>query len=396
VLKLKHLRHPLRAAALVRARLAAHRNVRRLASRGERHFRNDPRYNLQRVNDGFASRAFDGADDTALLERICRAYIRASEQESLSRQEYNPTGWWQDVRQGSLGPVRRALATHDTGALGAMYRNFFRDPCSTGLIGLNLNLAKACFGEKIHDLHRHFLLSDALYRIDYWKTKTADRFSVSDLAGPRTGNPFGVPINGTLVSTGAEYQHYCAQRIRGLTASPDALVVEIGGGFGGMAYYLLRDNPEFTYINFDVPESLALTAYYLIKAFPRLKFLLYGEEALTHASLTGSSVILMPPFELPNVPSKSVDVTFSSHTISDLSTSAKIAYLNEIARMTRTSFMNIGNAAGSALLDDIIRTQDAPLGLVEKRASGWNSHRVVNAGEVECLYRTGPMTVTRA
>ena len=387
MLELKHLSHPLRTAAAVKALLASHWNVRRCASRGERRFRNDARYNLQSVTDGFASRIIDGGDDTALLGRICQAYIAAAEQDSVSGQEYDATGWWQDVRRRSLAPVRQALATRDTDTLRAMYQNFFRDPCGAGLIGLPL--AKAYFGETIDDVYRHFFLSDALYRIDYWKAQTGNRFELRELAGPGIGNPFGLLIEGTLVCKGAEYQHYCAQRIQELAPSTRASIVEIGGGYGGMAYYLLRGNPQFTYIDFDVPESLALISYYLLKSFPNLKFLLYGEEDLTPEAIARSNVILMPSFELSKVPTRSIDVTFSSHTMSDLSRSAQIVYLNEIERMTRKSFLNISEGEGSALLDELIGARSVSLKLADKRALGWNSHKLLNAKELEYHYQIG-------
>jgi putative sugar O-methyltransferase len=329
----------------------------------------------------------DGSDDTALLDRICKAYIAAAEQDSFSRQEYNATGWWQSVRRSSLTPVRRALATCDTAALRAMYQNFFRDPCSAGLIGLPL--AKVFFGETIDDVYRHFFLSDALHRIDYWKNQTGNRFQLHELAGPGLGNPFGVLIDGTLVCKGADYQHYCAHRIQELTSSPSASIVEIGGGFGGMAYYLLRDNPRITYIDFDVPESLALISYYLLKSFPNLKFLLYGEEDMTPEAIARFNVVLMPPFQLSKVPTRSVDVTFSSHTMSDLSRPAQIVYLNEIERMTRGSFVNICEGEGSTLLDELIATRCNSLRLAEKRALHWNNHKLLHAKELEFHYQIG-------
>ena len=283
--------------------------------------------------------------------------------------------------------MRQALATRDTDTLRAMYQNFFRDPCGAGLIGLPL--AKAYFGETIDDVYRHLFLSDALYRIDYWKAQTGNRFDLSELAGPGIGNPFGILIEGTLVCKGAEYQHYCAQRIQELAPSTRASIVEIGGGYGGMAYYLLRGNPQFTYIDFDVPESLALISYYLLKSFPNLKFLLYGEEDLTPEAISRSNVILMPSFELSKVPTRSIDVAFSSHTMSDLSRSAQIVYLNEIERMTRKSFLNISEGEGSALLDELIGARSVSLRLAEKRALGWNSHKLRSAKELEYHYQIG-------
>jgi hypothetical protein len=157
-----------------------------------------------------------------------------------------------------------------------------------------------------------------------------------------------------------------------------------------MAYYLLRDYPKITYIDFDVPESLALTSWYLAKCFPDFRFLFYGEEELTPESIARSNVILMPPFEISKVPAKSIDVTFSSHTLTSVSDPAKIVYVHEIARTTRKSFLNIGSGLGSAQLDGIIRTQQVRLNLAERSASEWNKHRDAHTQRLESFYQVLP------
>jgi putative sugar O-methyltransferase len=329
MLKLKHLRHPLQTANVVRTLVAEHWNMRRLASRGERRFRSDARYDLQSVTDGFASRRNGQCNDTALLERICTAYNKATSQQHFAKHAYNATNWWKDMRNAGLEPVQRALAARDTNTLQAMYQNFYRDSCSAGLVGVPFQMAKAYNGTRVKDTYRRFFLSDALHRIDYWKSQTGNRFDVCELAGPEVGNPFGVQIEGTFVRTGAEYQHYCAQRICDLLPAGDGFVVEIGGGFGGMAYYLLRDRPALRYADFDVPESLALTSYYLLKAFPHLSLLLYGEEEFTHGAQEKFDIVLMPVFELGKLAPKSVDLTFSSHAMSDLSSHATAEYMDD-------------------------------------------------------------------
>jgi putative sugar O-methyltransferase len=380
MVKLKYLRHPLQTASAAKAMYAARLSMRRFAAHGEHRFKDDARYDLQHVTDGFLSRIDETSDDTNLLERICTAYIRAVKQQQLAPETYNATEWWQQVRQRSLGPVTQALLTRDIDALRRMYRNFFRDPCSSGLLGAPYGMSKAYFGGKIKDVHRRFYLSHVLYRFDYWMAQTGGRFALSDLAGPGIGNPFGVLIDGTHISVGSEYAHYCAHRVASLLDSGVATVAEIGGGFGGMAYYLLRDRAGVTYLDFDIPESIALASYYLLKAFPQLKFLLYGEEELTKKAIAQADVVLMPAFELATMPSGSVDVTFSSHAMSDISPQAIVGYLNNIDQMSRGSFLYIGNRKASESISDLVRERYDSFELAETRSSGWQSHKVSGAG----------------
>jgi hypothetical protein len=387
-LKMKYLRHPLRTAANAGNLAARYVGIRNFADRSARHFHGDPRYDLANVSRGLTSRAIDAGDDTELLARICTAYNKAVQHEQVTPPAYRAHPWWQQVRQTSLGPVIHALRSRDIGALAGMYRNFFRDPCATGLIGTPYGMSRIYFGRSAGNMYHRAFLGDALYTIDYWTAQTGGRFPLHALAGPGIGNPFGIVIDGTLIKTGAAYQHYSAQWICSSLGSSPGVVAEIGGGFGGMAYYLLRDRPGVAYLDFDVPESIALASYYLMKAFPHLNFLLYGENAPAKGS-PRPDVMLMPTFALEKLPGRSVDVVFSSHAISDISRDAIGEYLKAIAHIARRAFLCAGNAHGARLISHLAAGsrifRDA-----ESRSSEWNMHRHPNAEEVECLYHVGP------
>jgi len=398
-LKLEHLRHPFRTAVAAKERVAARLNMKRCADSGERRFRGDPRYALESVTAGFASRLAPmpedeqrrGAepDDAALLQRICSAYIKAAEDEESVSPTYRATAWWERIRQHNLKPVIHALLNRHLDALRRMYGNFFRDPCSAGLIGMPWS--GALFGDASQDVYRRFYLSDALHRIDYWKAQTEGRFELSELAGPESGNPFGVLIDGTLIRLGSEYHHYCAQRIidflgDSLTALPNparATVAEIGGGFGDMAYYLLRDQPRIAYLDFDLPETIALASYYLLKSFPERRFLLYGEGEIA----ADTDVVLMPAFKLVALPAASADVAFCSHLLSDISPQAAAEYLEAIARITRDRFLFVGSGNAAEQAFDLLRRGDHRFVLAATRRSEWHKHRAPRWDEVECVYR---------
>lgn len=386
---MKHLRHPLRTANAVKGRIATYLDQKRFVDFGERRFCGDARYDLRNVTRGFVSRIDDSGDDAALFERICTAYIKAVEQQRYAAEIYQPSEWWRDVRERSLGPVMHALQTRDFVTLRKMYRNFFRDRCSTGLIGMPYGMSQGYLGGKSKDFYRRLYLTDVLYRIYCWIERTEGRFHLCDLAGPRIGNPFGVEIEETLVTTAAAYQHYCAWRLSSELGSGRNLIAEIGGGFGGTAYYLLRDRTDSTYLDFDVPESIALTSYYLLKAFPKLNFLLYGEKDLTSEELSAADVLLMPLFEIEKVPVKSVDIVFSSHAIYDVSCKAMAGYLENIGRITQGCFLCIGNSQRATTISRMASERVAPFQLIAQRPSGWNSHSYSTESEIECLYSVG-------
>lgn len=44
---------------------------------------------------------------------------------------------------------------------------------------------------------------------------------------------------------------------------------------------LLRDDPDITYVDYDLPEATALASYYLMKSLPDRNFRLYGEGEIS-------------------------------------------------------------------------------------------------------------------
>src|ERR1700722_5994125 len=363
----------------------------RFVNAGKRRFATDPRLHLRNMNAGFASRADNSSVDARLLERICDSYMKAANRESFAPASYQPTEWWEQHRKISLKPVIQALRSRDTEALNAMYQHFYRDPCSVGLIA-DQGIARKCF-EDAGDFYRRVYLVDALYRLDYWKAWAGEAFTLSDLSGPPVGDPFGVMNEDVLIWAGADYQHYCAHRVCGLLNSrrdpglgSKTAVVEIGGGFGGMAYYLLRDRPGVTYIDFDVPESIALTSYFLMRAFPELTVLLYGEKDLTKEAIAQADIVLMPVFELAAMPAKYAQVTLSSHAMSDLTHVALDNYLKHIISVTTDYFLCIGNGSAAKTISERVKRRHPKLKMAETRSSGWHDHKVQNINEVECLY----------
>jgi hypothetical protein len=359
--------------------------VKSFAAKSQKRFSGDRRFDLRGITEGFAIRTSDSADDRQLLERICEAYARAIQDQKSAPAHYAASGWWTQVQSDSLDAVIQALKRGNTTMLGRMYSNFFRDPCAAGLVQIPFGMRNAYFNQEIGDSYGYAYLGAVLARLDYWSTHMGESVPLSRLAGPNIGNPFGAMIDGTLVRPGAEYQHYCAAREQSfLHAGDRSCVVEIGGGYGGMAYYLLRDQPGIAYIDFDTPESIALTSYYLLKAFPSLKSVLYGEQDVAEVVTSGGAIALMPLFEMSKLRASVADVTFSSNAISDLSQDVLKEYLRVIERSTSGVFIYVGKRSTADLISEIASSWT----VVETRESRWHDCHSAVADEVERVFKT--------
>jgi hypothetical protein len=331
----------------------------------------------------------DDESEEVLLSRICAAYQRTVEKAKEEGAEFEPTPWWQDVKAKHLQPVQKALLSSNIPALRSMYRNFFYDPCGLGLVRRPPKRTTSGMLLDLDEQDRRAIHEDMVQRIGYWRAMTGGLYALTVLEGSRVGNPFGATIDGVFIPVASEYQHACADRIQSLTRV-DAAIVEIGGGYGHMAYYLLRDAIAIRYLGFDMPESLALAAYYLGRSFPARRMLLYGEGRLCGNAIGDWEIVLMPPWEMRELASRGVQLTFSSHAISDLTPQARDSYLRQMARFTDGFVVDI--AAGARCREEECEPLEASFAsrfkLVEKRRLEWNVYRAPEAIEWERVYRT--------
>ena len=82
------------------------------------------------------------------------------------------------------------------------------------------------------------------------------------LSYPRFGNQVGAIVDEQFVGTGSFFNEIYGSILSGLIANKDRPVVaDLGGGYGKLAYFTLRDLPQFSFIDFDLPEVFCLATY---------------------------------------------------------------------------------------------------------------------------------------
>jgi hypothetical protein len=325
--------------------------------------------------------------EEALLERICTAYKRTVERTADQASEFHPTLFWKQVQSNHLRPVQEALLSSDFSALRAMYGNFFLDACGKGLVRRPPNRTNSDTGLGWNGEDFRLIHEETLSRIGCWRAMTGGRYPLTVLQDASVGNPFGTMMEGVFVPANSEYHHACADRILSLTGE-DAKVVEIGGGYGHMAYYLLRDAPGVAYLDFDMPESLALAAYYLGRSHPERRMLLYGEESLSIHAMENYDILLMPPWEMGRLTRGCANLTFSSHVISDLTPQAREIYLQYIAFFTAGYVVDIGCDPGPEWSKAYEAMFARQFRLMGKHKLDWSAYRAPGASEWQRIHRT--------
>ena len=158
-----------------------------------------------------------------------------------------------------------------------------------------------------------------------------------------------------------------------------------------MAYYLIRDASNTAYIDFDLPENLALTSYYLLKAFPEKKVLLYGEAEFESVTLTDYDIVLMPNFQLNKLPDATCDLIFNSYSLAEMSLQTINYYVLQSAKLINEGgwFFHVNHTKHS-----LVSARDFPITddfmLVSEEFAAWNLGRNSNMDEYEFIYKKKP------
>ena len=112
------------------------------------------------------------------------------------------------------------------------------------------------------------------------------------------------------------------------------IIAELGAGYGKLAYFLLRNFHDSCYIDFDLPETLCVAAYYLMLVWPEKKVLLYGEEECDSFSWSRYDLIFMPSWEIEKLERKSIDLFLNINSLGEMTGKAVNNYIHYITNST--------------------------------------------------------------
>jgi hypothetical protein len=318
------------------------------------------------------------------IRRIACAYKAAKSDQKLASEHHRPNAMWDPIFKRQHQKISDALLAEDYDSVVKIYSSFFRESCSFGLHG--------CYGDMTPFFKKNIALHDRLYylvdfnhRAKLYEDLIGEQTS-SKLNSPIIGAPYGLTYRNEFVLDGASYKHYYATRIADLPQDKNqALVVEIGGGYGGMAYYLNRDT-KIKYIDLDLPENMALTAFYLMHALPDKKIMLYGEDSLDNFS--NYDIAILPSFAIEKIHKNSVDLVFNSYSFGEMSSNTVAAYLSEADRILKCDgwlyHINLNkrcpNPADTYPIPKSMRN-------IYKIPALWNAGKTPDVQEYEYLYK---------
>ncbi len=243
--------------------------------------------------------------DLALCARLIRAYRKAAE--DTSDAEDQNTIWSQNLRRHGQ-KLLEALGQDNPMPLASILGTMFREPFLYGIASGALYAdARSWIGSRIWSLK---CLDDLVSLAECLGVVPAEcpeqgvlGYSLRDglevlvakieaalgmpIEFPDVGAPYGIMLGSTLITMESPEHIYVAFRVNealrcsldlGARATPN--FVEIGGGFGGTAYWLLklRRMEASSYTIIDLPPANVMQGYFLSKILGESTVALYGES----------------------------------------------------------------------------------------------------------------------
>lgn len=271
----------------------------------------------------------------AVVKRVVAMFQAAKQAQESVSDPYLPGGEWANylaeraefytaLREGQIDVAGAWLERFWRNSLGAIVKEYAKYEQLTG--GEEERVQRFQ-----HNVTRNLLI---------WKD--IFRQPMESLRIPSVGNPWGLFLEGELVCPKATRFHAHASQIAQLLCDvPEPVVLDIGAGYGGMSYYLLRDHERFSVIDVDLPETLAIAAYYLLSALPDGKFFLYGEGDLPSAEQMSSyTAVFLPNFCLPQLDDRAADLCLNSFSLSEMPPATNREYIQQVQRLVRRYFLH--------------------------------------------------------
>ena len=342
---------------------------------------------LLSIENGFSNRKMKVDDQ--IIRRIIKAYNLSKAKQKKMSEDYQVGYMWLPIYEGFMKEIMAALSSENHEAVSKIYSNFFREPCSIGLHGMPCDMFADYFTGSITEDAKGRYVADLMHRFNIWIDSIGKTMPITVLNAPDIGNPYGCFIDGNFYRAGCDYQHYYATMISRLVRSPKhKFVLEIGGGFGGLAYFIVRDNPGLTYIDVDLPENMALAAFFLLSGSPDKKIALYGEVDLAKDDLSQYDALILPNFAIQEIRDNAIDLCFNSYSLSEMPMTTVKNYMGHFNRISSKFIYHINHTSVGGIKADDFAVDYTKFELISRAPALWNESRNTEMDEYEFLYKT--------
>lgn len=272
--------------------------------------------------------------DIEISRRAMESYraMRKDLERHPRRDLYYPSSLWKENILVGFRPLFNCFEHNDVYGFARFLSNSLssRQP---------LGIMHGGTGQDFHRItpfKRRYLQNEIFLRhLELWQYMCGYKRPIKDLDHTRWGNPHGAEIDGTfLTAHGFFHEYYSWIFSQLLREYKHPVMADLGGGYGTQIYYMYRKSSTAAYVNFDLPEVLAVASYFLIRSFPNSKTLLYGEND-DLSSLTDYDFALFPPQAIERLPDRLITLFVNTNSLGEMQPTSVQNYITHISRLTK-------------------------------------------------------------
>ncbi len=269
-----------------------------------------------------------------LVKRLFKSY-KLMKKNQLLHKKYLPSSLWSFQLNNAFSELNIAMEENNFEMFHHFIYNFGTSDKYLGIENpvLIKNGKKSLFGK--------LFIENIIFLKQYklWKWFYNDNKPIKALRLPKFGNQCGAYLFGTFVGIGSFFNEIYGDILSKIVLDQKKPIIsELGGGYGKLAYFTLKNLESFCYIGFDLPEIIILEAYYLSKCFPERSNLFYGEQDFNCKSFNNFDLIFMPSYEIEKLENNTVDLFINKNSLGEMEAETVQNYLNYICKSTHYLF----------------------------------------------------------
>jgi hypothetical protein len=304
------------------------------------------------------------AEDRDVIERIIAAYHRAAGAATAAQRDSlcGPL-WGEGGYDGRQAALIGALKEKSTAGVHDVLKQFFVSDAGSG-IAMGRAEAEAVRGQEAARRGYGLLWLDRLVGLAEavgarpvpnpeedpvgWENSLAadpaavvgavERHLGVEMAFPDVCGVFGGELQGRPFPAISFTHLLVALSVRAFCPRAGAHVVEIGGGFGGLALWVGRLLP-CAYTIFDLPWASAVQAYFLYRALPGCRLWLFGEAEPAGAA----DFTLRPAWELLAPLEQTADLVVNQDSLVEVPRATAVGYLQAVAGSLRCPLLSVNH-----------------------------------------------------
>ena len=274
------------------------------------------------------------SSDTIFAKRLFISYKKMKKDQISKEKIFLPSKMWQNHIDKDFYYLKDSVDKNDIDKFLFFISNFGNWDT---YLGIEDNVTLKRYTKNVFS--RRYYENKISKMLDVWECFKSKEKSISDLSQPHWGNQLGAYIDSQPITIGSFFNEIISSNLNVLIEKINhPIIADLGGGYGKLAYYILKNKKKFSFIDFDLPETLCLAAYYLNKCFPNKKILLYGEEDFSNEMFKEYDLIFMPNYEIEKLSNDSIDLLVNKNSLGEMQPDQVKVYLKHINRATRFFF----------------------------------------------------------